>query len=174
MLLLLLASGGSIPSELCGSTGISVDVSNTDINCYGGCLTSASVTIQGATNECHDGSIMERFLILTCSLFLVGLMVPFVSNYYWPCRPSSPNIDVVEDAVSGIDFTRYCIHWFDRASVPSVDNTKNIGSLFSMHTWRELCTTPFYSVFAFIELVTTLYVWSALYFPPINCITTLS
>ena len=44
----------------------------------------------------------------------------------------------------------------------------NVSSSFN-ELMSELYKPPFYSVFAFIELMTALYVWSELYFPPINC-----
>jgi len=55
---------GVIPSELCGMPGLELDVSDTDIQCYSGCLTSSSVFVTGASDDCHNGSIMQRFLIV--------------------------------------------------------------------------------------------------------------
>ena len=65
--------GGFIPSELCSSTGISISVADTDIRCYSGCLTSSKVVIAGATDECHNGSIMERFLLISGTLLVLGV-----------------------------------------------------------------------------------------------------
>ena len=55
---------GVIPSELCGMPALELDVSDTDIQCYSGCLTSSSVFVTGASDDCHNGSIMQRFLIV--------------------------------------------------------------------------------------------------------------
>ena len=56
--------GGTIPSGLCSTTGFNINVTNTNIHCYSGCLTSSAVIIEGATHICPDGSIMERFVIV--------------------------------------------------------------------------------------------------------------
>ena len=65
----VLSVAGVIPSDLCSSAGMSVDVSQTGIHCYGGCLTSARVAITGASDDCHDGSIMERFIVIVAVFF---------------------------------------------------------------------------------------------------------
>jgi len=54
--------GGTIPSEMCSSTSMNLDVSVTDIQCYSGCLTSSSILITGASSDCHDGSVTKFFL----------------------------------------------------------------------------------------------------------------
>ncbi len=71
---------GSIPSGFCNSGGIKIDVSNTGINCYSGCLTSSDVFIVGASPQCHDGSIMERFGIIVGITLLVS--ISFSIAYY--------------------------------------------------------------------------------------------
>ena len=75
---------GIIPSELCSSTGITVDVSDTSIACYSGCLTSSPVYVVGASNDCHDGSIFETFLAVTGFFLVVIFMGSLVS--YNPVR----------------------------------------------------------------------------------------
>ena len=61
-----------------------VEVGNTDINCYGGCLTSAKVIVYGATSSayCHDGSIMEHFTIFVSILGLVAIVATIYYKYY--------------------------------------------------------------------------------------------
>ena len=75
---------GTIPAEFSLSAGVSIDVSNTDIDCYSGCLTSTKVIVQGASPECHDGSIMLRFVIICAvcgSVAVVGTVL-----YRWHGR----------------------------------------------------------------------------------------
>jgi len=64
---------GSIPASFCGSDGITIDVSSTDIVCYSGCLTSAAVLVTGASGQCHDGSIMREFVTVLCAVLLTGI-----------------------------------------------------------------------------------------------------
>ena len=72
---------GIIPTELCSSTSISIDVSDTGIDCYSGCLTSSEVLVVGASNQCHDGSIMREFLIAVIAMFLIFMSFTFASKY---------------------------------------------------------------------------------------------
>ena len=54
-----------------------MDVSNTNIHCYSGCLTSAKISVIGASDVCHDGSIMKLFGIVAgvfCGLVMIGTM----------------------------------------------------------------------------------------------------
>lgn len=67
---------GVIPSELCDTTSLSLDVSNTGISCYSGCLTSSRILITGASDNCHDGSVMFNFLIVVG----VGVLVVLIST----------------------------------------------------------------------------------------------
>ena len=62
---------GSIPAEFCSTTGMSINVTDTALRCYGGCLTSSEIIIYGASDHCHDGSIMKAFYILVGVLFSI-------------------------------------------------------------------------------------------------------
>lgn len=73
---------GTIPLELCSSTSISIDVSDTGIACYSGCLTSSEVLIVGASNDCHDGSIMREFLMVLICVFIVALGFTFTKKIF--------------------------------------------------------------------------------------------
>ena len=69
--------GGTIPSELCGRiTPLSIDVAETKIKCYSGCLTSSNIIITGANNDCHDGNISNG----SGSVFVNGLGVARVGD----------------------------------------------------------------------------------------------
>ena len=82
-LLIVILAGGSIPSELCDTTGLSIEVVDTGIHCYSGCLTSAKIVITGATNQCHDGNIMERFLLFMSVVLAVGLISTAYQCFNW-------------------------------------------------------------------------------------------
>ena len=73
--------GGTIPSGLCSTTGFNINVTNTNIHCYSGCLTSAKVIIEGATHICPDGSIMERFVIVLSVCVAVSLLATVWYKY---------------------------------------------------------------------------------------------
>ena len=61
---------------------MSIDVTGTQIDCYRGCLTSAKIIINGASNYCHDGSIMLRFIIITSSICISALIATVYYKYY--------------------------------------------------------------------------------------------
>jgi len=65
---------GSIPSEFCSTAGVSIDVSGTGITCYSGCLTSEKVLVVGASPDCHDGSILQHFVILCAACGSIALL----------------------------------------------------------------------------------------------------
>ena len=69
-------AGGTIPSQLCNHSlvALSIDVSNTNIHCYSGCLTSANITIHGASSFCPNGSIMKQFIIISISCLFILLL----------------------------------------------------------------------------------------------------
>ena len=73
--------GGTIPSGLCSTTGFNINVTNTNIHCYSGCLTSAKVIIEGATHICPDGSIMERFVIVVGVCVTMSLLATVWYKY---------------------------------------------------------------------------------------------
>lgn len=73
---------GTIPSELCTVSSFSVDVSNSGIDCYSGCLTSSQVLIFGATEDCHNGTIMLHFLFLSSIALFVVVMSTCLYNGY--------------------------------------------------------------------------------------------
>ena len=58
---------------------MNLDVSNTAIECYSGCLTSSSLEITGASNTCHNGSIMTRFMIVVG--VILGLVLVSAVGY---------------------------------------------------------------------------------------------
>ena len=70
----LVHAAGAIPSELCFNTRVSIDVSDSSIHCYSGCLTSSPVQIIGASDDCHDGSQMRRF-ICACGVFCAATLL---------------------------------------------------------------------------------------------------
>ena len=86
-------AGGVIPSELCSSTGIYVDVTDTEIYCYDGCLITSDVYIEGATNDCHDGWITERFAIAVSCAILLGIIAWPVYNSHWIDRSISEPVE---------------------------------------------------------------------------------
>lgn len=71
---------GSIPSAFCGSTGMSINVTNTAVRCYDGCLTSAEVIIYGASDQCHDGSIMFDFFSALGLILGVAVIATIVAR----------------------------------------------------------------------------------------------
>ena len=103
--------GGNIPSELCSTTGMSIDITNTQIDCYSGCLTSAKIVIAGATTSayCHDGSIMERFVIfVVCFVFIFLLATVYYKFYNGMISTPSWCSDVWCN----------CCQWFNATSAP--------------------------------------------------------
>ena len=72
---------GTIPSQLCSSTGLSMNVYNTQITCYAGCLTSANIIIHGASAVCPDGSILRLFLIIVGTCTFIGIMSTILYTY---------------------------------------------------------------------------------------------
>jgi hypothetical protein len=75
---------------------MSIDVEGTAISCYSGCLTSSSVLVYGASPQCHDGSIMEQFL-LTLGCVMVAVLLASVAFQYresgFTTRKSSTHTD---------------------------------------------------------------------------------
>ena len=69
---LLMAVVGTIPTELCDITGFSLDVSDTSIHCYTGCLTSSAISVIGSDAAC-PGDALSHFLIVVG--ILVGLII---------------------------------------------------------------------------------------------------
>ena len=87
---------GTIPSQLCSTTGLSINVDNTQIACYADCLTSANVIIHGASAVCPDGSIMKQFIIIVSILFCfsIGSTVYYkYGNKFTWCHRYTPNIN---------------------------------------------------------------------------------
>ena len=70
---------------------MSLDVSNTNVECYSGCLTSSQLVISGVPDAyyCHDGSIMMRFsLLLSAVLFLsITLTIVHKRGMEFPSLP---------------------------------------------------------------------------------------
>ena len=56
-------------------------MTDTNIHCYSGCLTSSKVIITGASDVCPDGSIMRRFIIVV-GVFVLLLLVASVAYHY--------------------------------------------------------------------------------------------
>ena len=77
-------TGGTIPSELCITDGLYLDITNTNIHCYSGCLTSAKVIIEGATNICPNGSIMKLFI----TIISICIIFPVISAVLYKYRRS--------------------------------------------------------------------------------------
>ena len=60
---------------------MSIDVSNTGIGCYSGCLTSSQIIINGADTICPDGSQVERFLLYLICGFVVSILCTIYHQY---------------------------------------------------------------------------------------------
>ena len=61
---------GHIPYSLCKITTLSLNIEHNNIHCYDGCLTSAQISIIGATSICPDNNKIYLFIsiisICTC------------------------------------------------------------------------------------------------------------
>ena len=71
--------------------GLELDVTDTNIQCYSGCLTSSNVVVTGASDDCHDGSIMQRFLIVLGIGFGVVLLSTIVYRHRSSLNVASGN-----------------------------------------------------------------------------------
>jgi len=60
---------------------MSINVTNTNIGCYSGCLTSSAILVTGASEDCHDGSIMQEFLLKMGALVLLALISSVCYHY---------------------------------------------------------------------------------------------
>ena len=123
-MLYLLVMDGYIPSELCNSTSMSINVSDTGINCYSGCLTSSQVLIYGASDNCHDGSVMREFLILVGIIAIAvvfstmwhrvaGGLVPYMCSGFASCFNLS-------DGGSGQGVQSWLSHWLEKYHISFV------------------------------------------------------
>ena len=83
----VLYAGGSIPSEFCSTTSLSIDVSGTSIECYSGCLTSSPVKVVGASATCPNGSILYRFLVISGVLVVLVLVFSVMLRVYVHVKP---------------------------------------------------------------------------------------
>jgi len=72
---------GTIPSELCDSTSMALDVAGTSIECYGGCLTSSHLRITGASSQCHSGRLMQQFLVAVGLILLVATVFSIIYRF---------------------------------------------------------------------------------------------
>lgn len=77
---------------------MSLDVSDTAIKCYSGCLTSSAVYIEGASPNCHNGTITRDFLLIVGGVLLLGAM--FTCAYYR--RGLLVASDPVSDSSTGV------------------------------------------------------------------------
>ena len=80
---------GEIPNTFCNKDGVVIDVSDTDIKCYTGCLTSSSILITGALPACHNGSVLRTFIAVVC-IFLILILISSIiykcaHTYYHSC-----------------------------------------------------------------------------------------
>jgi hypothetical protein len=78
---------GVIPSEFCASSGASIDVQDTNIRCYSGCLTSSAVLVTGASPNCHDGSIMHEFLVVVGVVLFLSIIFSLAYRFRHHLRP---------------------------------------------------------------------------------------
>ena len=78
----LMHVAGTIPSELCNTISLYLDVADTNIHCYSGCLTSARIIIVGASNICPNGSIMELFVIAIAVCCFLSLTAALWYKYF--------------------------------------------------------------------------------------------
>lgn len=63
-----------------------MDVSDTYIGCYSGCLTSSEIMIVGASNTCHSGDIFRNFLTvlgIAISLVLLSTIILRLFSYFF-------------------------------------------------------------------------------------------
>jgi len=76
------------PSGFCNSSGVSIDVSETGIQCYSGCLTSTNVLVTGtvdiSSGSCRDGKNLRNFLLIVS--FRIVLAVACTLGYDWVTR----------------------------------------------------------------------------------------
>jgi len=98
---------GSIPSSFCNSSGISIDVEGSGIVCYSGCLTSAHVSITGASSNCHNNSQLRLFL----ACISIGLVIVFMFSYGY-----RNHVDIV----CMMSLPSWCAcFWFDPTTAPT-------------------------------------------------------
>jgi len=74
---------GQIPQELCDLSILSINVAGTGIDCYGGCLTSAAISVVGASSDCHSDYELHVFLSV-----LGGVVVGTAAAAVWYSRIS--------------------------------------------------------------------------------------
>ena len=65
--------------------GVVIDVSDTNIKCYTGCLTSSSILITGAFPACHNGSVLRTFIIIVCIFLILILISSIIYKYAHSC-----------------------------------------------------------------------------------------
>ena len=265
--------GGSIPATLCDLTLLSLNVENNNIDCYDGCLTSAHISITGATSICPDNNKLYLFIEISSSFIFVGIistiyyskyvsadikykynyysayvsfgkliivifLVLWIDDYWYYCAHESSHII---EACTSVEYNK-CNSYCDDVSTTLVTTNDDIGlkhyttggyctasfdgacackywqrfmllplfmhflhfvwqavcfSCFfqldpqqihyniinkyltmevkgNMYEWisgllHELCRQPYYSGFAFIEIVTMVYVWLELWISPVHC-----
>ena len=90
-----------------------LDVSNTKVECYSGCLTTARIIIKGASNWCPDGSIM-KFFGITVGIFGVVALIVTLYHVRRVKSPSSTKISFFQECyalfgysviISNLDFS---------------------------------------------------------------------
>ena len=266
--------GGSIPSTLCKLVNLSVNVEGNDIDCYDGCLTSAQISILGATSICPDNNKLYLFITIVTIFTFVGIisavyysrtrlshvivykynhytamisftklilvifLVLWIDDYWFYC--TSHGDDVIETCTSveydqchtycddvsttlvtvnddiafkyhstsgyctaHFDGTCACRYWQRFMLVPLfmhllhfiwqaiclgcyyqldpqqihyniINKYLTKEAVSSRYEWLadllgELFEQPYYSGFAFIEIVTMVYVWLELWYSPVHC-----
>ena len=268
-----MCKGGSIPSSLCELTLLSLNVENNNIDCYDGCLTTAHMSVTGATSICPDNNKIYLFLTISSCFIMVGIictmyyssyhstyevkykynyysayvsfaklivvifLVLWIDDYWYYCANNST--DMIETCTSAeynncnsycddvtttlvttnddifmfhystggyctarFDGNCACKYWQRFMLLPlfmhlmhfilqticfvcfyqldpqqihyNIINkylTMEVGSAYEWwsEVLRELCQQPYYSGFAFIEIITMVYVWLELWFTPVHC-----
>jgi len=123
---------GSIPSEFCSSLGVSIDVRGTAIGCYSGCLTSSHVVLMGASPECHDGSIIEQFIIISGVCFGIAVVCTAMYRSYGWWFPLLPSFCVHGQTLSDTEGGGCFGAGGADAVCSKVDNRSKSGTIFAM------------------------------------------
>lgn len=135
---------GTIPSQLCGLVqDVALNVENTRIHCYGGCLTSQNVNVIGATTVCPDGSVMRKFLVIIC--ITVGISILCTLHYRFSSTLNRTGVSLRLDA--GGTAATATINRNNNEDETKVTNESTMPTL--LHRCRDSCYHCYFSCLAF-------------------------
>ena len=148
--------------------GLELDVTDTKIQCYSGCLTSSNVVVTGASDDCHDGSIMQRFLIVLGVGLVIVLSSTVIYRYLAALNSNnSNNPDHSGTKSSGShmcgDLVRYIGCCFDFDDYKDKDKS-HIDTTRYTHTYIFSYTYIYIHTYAFIHII-ILFIMSHIYIP---------